>query len=214
MSRPAESGAALVEFHLVSLLVMLPMLLGILQVALIGTGYHVLALAAREAARAGAVDHARIDSMQRALAEQLLPLVVDLTRVNAQGGPPDFVADGLARAMEEVALYSDVQRIAPTREDFSDHARTRGGVSGIPNDALEFRSDAPGRTSGRSVQQANLLRIEVLYCHRLVVPFIDRILLSLLQRLDGDASHQRCYAADRLPLRVFSNAPMQSEARQ
>jgi hypothetical protein len=213
VTRPSETGAASIEFHLASLLVMLPLLLGILQVTLLCVGYHLLALAAYEAARAGSVDHAQLDSMRHAMAEQLIPLMIDLAQVDSSGGSVEQISTGLARAIEEVALFGEVQRIAPTVQDFSDHARSRDGRRGIPNDALQFRSDAPGPSSGRSVQQANLLRIRLRYCHRLVVPLIDRLLPPFLQILDGDPEHQRCYAAGRIPIRAVSSAPMQSEAR-
>jgi hypothetical protein len=125
----------------------------------------------------------------------------------------DLVLAARARAAVEAARFVVVERITPAAADFADHARPSTDGTSIPNDALEFRSSAPGRRSGRSIQQANLLRVRVRYCHALVVPLIDRILPALLQRLDSDPSHALCYAAGRVPLRVASSAPMQSEAR-
>jgi hypothetical protein len=205
-------GAALVEFQLAALLVMLPLLLGIVQMALLVCGYHVLSYASAEAARAGSVEHARTAAMMAALSDGLLPLHVDLTSVTAAGGPLELVAAARARSVADTLLHAAIERITPSDADFSDHGRTVAGQRSIPNDALEHRSTAPGRAGGRSLQQANLLRIRVRYCHALVVPLIDRLLLELLRRVDADPAHRRCYATGRVPLRVASSAPMQSEA--
>jgi hypothetical protein len=205
-------GAALVEFNLVALLIMLPLLLGIVQIALLVAGYHLLSFAAAEAARAGSVDHARTAAMRDALAEHLLPLHIDLTRIGADGGPLDLIIAARLRAVADAAVFARVDRLSPAAADFADHARRIGGRDAIPNDALEHRPDTPGGSGGRSLQQANLLRIQVRYCHALVVPLIDRVLPEILRRLDPLPDHQVCYAAGRVPLRVASSAPMQSDA--
>jgi hypothetical protein len=206
------SGAAMVEFQLAALLVMLPLLLGIVQMALLVCGYHVLSFAAAEAARAGSVEHARTAPMLAALSDGLVPLHVDLTSVTAAGGPLELVAAARMRAAGDTLLHAAIERVTPSDADFADHGRTVAGQRSIPNDALEHRSSVPGRAGGRSLQQANLLRIRVRYCHALVVPLIDRLLLGLLRGIDPDPAHQSCYAAGRVPLRVASSAPMQSEA--
>jgi hypothetical protein len=83
----------------------------------------------------------------------------------------------------------------------------------IPNDALESRSMAPGRRSGISLQQANVLRLEISYCRPLIVPFAGPLLVGTLRLLDHDLWHQRCYAAGRIPVRSEGVAPMQSDFR-
>jgi hypothetical protein len=122
------------------------------------------------------------------------------------------LAAARARAEADVRLFGTVERLRPSAEDFQDFARERDGRTGIPNDALEYRSTRAGARSGHSVQEANWLQIRVGYCHRLVVPLIDRLLPAVLARLDADVAHGRCYAAGRVPLSVESSAPMQSEA--
>jgi hypothetical protein len=212
MRTRTSRGAALVEFQVATLLVLIPLLLGIVQIALLICGYHVLSYSAAEAARAGAVEHARVAAMLTALSEGLVPLQIDLTRVTGEGGPVDLVLGARTRAVAEVLRYAAIERVTPSREDFADHGRIHSGQRAIPNDALEHRSPAPGRSGGRSLQQANLLRIRVRYCHALVVPLIDRILPALLERLDPTPEHRLCYSARRVPIRVSSSAPMQSEA--
>lgn len=201
----------MIEFHLIAISALLPLILGLFQIALLLSGFHVLHLAVAGAARAGAVDHARVETMRSALAEGLMPLLVDLTEIG-DSPPAELLASGRLRGEVEVARYARLERLTPTGEDFADHAREWQGRTGIPNDALEFRDASPGASSGRSVQESNRLRIRVRYCHALVVPFADRLLLGLLRRLDLDADAQACYLQDRIPLRVTTTFPMQSEA--
>jgi hypothetical protein len=203
-----------VEFQLVAVLALLPLLLGILQMALLVAGYHTISLAAAEAARAGSVDHARVATMRDAFADGLVPLLIDLTEIDARGGPLDRLVGAKGRAALEAVEYASIERVSPTAGDFADHGRSNGegGRRGIPNDALEFRSSTAGATDGHSIQQANLLRIRIRYCHALVVPLVDRLLPAVLRLLDGDSRDAVCYAAGRVPLRIASSAPMQSEA--
>jgi hypothetical protein len=214
MRRTRQIGAALVEFQIVALLALLPVILGTVQMAMLLSGFHVLSFAASEAARAGSIAHGDVSGMRNALAEGLTPLATDLTEVNDSGGPPERIVAGRLRAEREVVQFASIERTVPTSVDFADHGTSRGGRRVIPNDALEHRSKAAGSRSGRSIQQSNLLRIRVRYCHSLVVPLIDRMLPPLLQLLDNDPRHHHCYLAGRVPLQVLSSAPMQSDAWQ
>ena len=212
--RPTQEGTALVEFQVVALLALLPMVLGILQMTLLLCGFHVLSFAAAEAARAGSIDHARIGGMYEALADGLTPLVTDLAEAAADGGSLTSFVSARVNARREVLQFASIERMAPSAADFADHGRDERGQRAIPNDALEHRPSAVGSRGGLSLQQANLLRIRVRYCHALVVPLVDRLLPALLRVLDPDPGNQRCYLAGRVPLRVATSAPMQSEAWQ
>jgi hypothetical protein len=192
-----------VEFQIVALVALLPLVLGVLQVALLLVGHDALGFAVFEAARAGAVGHARQPAMVSGLAEGLMPFF--------GAGTADVVAARL-RAEREARLYARIERLSPTAQDFVDYGETEEGQRFIPNDALEYRSAVPRRGGGRTLQQANHLRIRVRYCHELVVPLIDRLLPAILQRLDVDPDAQVCYAAGRVPLRVEGSAPLQSAA--
>ena len=212
--RATARGAALLEFNLAAILALLPLLLGILQFALLGSAYHLLGFATAEAARAGSVGHARSDAMYSALAAGLVGLHADLGRLgSARAGEAAVeLASGRLKSEAEVRAFGAIERLSPSSGDFQDFARLRDGRNGIPNDSLEYRPSTPGARSGHSIQEANWLHIRVRYCHVLVVPFIDRLLPAILKRLDDDAANQRCYAAGRVPLRVTGSAPMQSEA--
>lgn len=210
--RTRARGMAMVEFQIVALTGLLPLLLGIVQIGQLLVAHHVLNFAASEAARAGAVDHARVPSMMEGLIDGLLPLFAEADRIDEDGGPLSAVLSARARAEIDVRRFGRIERLVPSSRDFDDHARTERGQRYIPNDALEFRDPAPGSAGGQSLQAANLLRIKVRWCHPLVVPLIDRLLPTLLARLDPDPEDLICYSAGRVPLRVVTTAPMQSAA--
>ena len=207
-----QRGAALLELQIVAMLALLPTILGIVQMALLSSAYHLLGYAAVEAARAGAVGNARLEPMYTALAAGLTGLPADLGRLT--GGSADATEVAAARLRAEIAVreHGRIERLNPTAADFEDFVREREGRRGIPNDSLEYRSSAPGSRSGHSVPEANWLRIRVTYCHPLVVPVIDRLLPPLLRSLDRDPLHQRCYLTGRVPLAAVGSLPMQTEA--
>jgi len=203
----------MIEFQVVALLALLPLSLGTLQLALLLVDNHHLDHAAFLAARHGAVRHGNMDDMRRAYAQALSTLYVvsdtPLDRSNVLGR----VATAYAAATADIAAHARVRLLSPQRDAQADFARLRGGHRVIPNDALEFRSAAPGARSGISLQQANVLRVEFTFCRPLVVPFARQLLLGTMRMVDHDPWHQRCYAAGRIPVRSEGVAPMQSDFR-
>ncbi len=190
------------------------MTLGMLQSAFLLVASHTLQYATFSAARAGAMANASPAVMQRALATGLIPLFA----VTADGVRADnvvgVVAAAFARAFAATQLYARLQVLSPSAESFDDFGSTEEGVRVIRNDDLEHRSVQPGSRSGLTIQQANLLRLRVTYCHELIVPFADRLLLATLRRLDLDPGSQFCYLRGRVPLVAESSINMQSDARQ
>ncbi|MEP7312427.1 MAG: hypothetical protein ABI859_07580 [Pseudomonadota bacterium] len=207
-----QRGAALVEFQIVTLLAMLPMTLGMLQSAFLLVASQTLHYATFSAARAGAMANANPAVMRRALATGLVPLFA----VTADGIRPDNVASvvtgAFARSFAATQLYATLTVLSPSAESFADFGVTEEGVRLIRNDDLAHRSAQPGRRSGLTIQQANLLRLRVTYCHELIVPFADRMLLATLRRLDLDPARQFCYLRGRVPLVAESSVNMQSDA--
>ena len=112
-----------------------------------------------------------------------------------------------------MALYLRLDVISPTAAAREDFAIERDGRRVIPNDALEFRSTARGGRSGLTLQQANLLELEAVWCHPLLVPLATELLIGLLRELDRDPWHQLCYLDHRVPIRSIGVAPMQSDFR-
>jgi hypothetical protein len=83
----------------------------------------------------------------------------------------------------------------------------------IPNDGLEYRTKVAGERSGLTLQQANILRLEVSWCRPLVVPFARELLLGALLAVDRDPWRRYCYSEGRVPIRSEGISPMQSDFR-
>jgi hypothetical protein len=203
----------MLEFQIVALLGLLPFLLGSLQVLLLLFAAHTVQFATFEAARAGSFQGADPAVMRRAFAIGLLPLHAASGQGANTADLVTTVGSAFLRSELAVSLYSDLEILAPTAAAFSDFAVEGASGRAIRNDGLEGRPITPGASSGQSIQEANLLRIRARYCHPLIVPFIDRLLLTTLRRLDDDAFSQRCYAADRVPLAGDAVINMQSDVR-
>lgn len=189
-------GVALVEFAIVALLALLPLALGVLQVALLYTSSRTLSHATFLAARAGAVDHGDRRTIERYLAKGLAPLRAGATRDLTPG---NVLADGgraYALAYAEV-LRPDRTRVRilnPTAASFADFGRIRDGRIEIPlTDAGQPTRAGP--RSGQTLADATLLRLRVDYCQPLVVPLADRMIVAVLRRVDPEPFRQACYAA-------------------
>ena len=196
-----QRGATLIEFALALLLGVMPMVLGILQVAALLVAKNELNLATFLAAREGAMTGAEPDVMRRVLARALVPLYVRAAR-NGTAQPAD-VALAYGHAWADVSTLDNVAVLNPTREQLNRFGIVRGGQRVIPNDSIEFRPAA--------VQDANVLTIEVTHCQPLVVPLAGSALVAALRAFDGDPRYQHCLAAGRTPVVARASIVMQSD---
>ncbi len=174
--RKWSSGQSIVEFLIVfPLLVML--VFGIIQFALMYQARATLNHATMLAARAGAIHNGNKVEMRRALAKGLTPLFA--SEPSMQGYDAAF-----HRAIAETdqfANLADVKVLNPTKATLVDFGRSRlDGAGGreLPSDTLSYRSTTPGTNSRISVQDANLLHLRVRYCYRLIVPLMDRVIYA------------------------------------
>lgn len=169
-----EKGVALVEW-VVSLPILLMLGLGCVQWALIWEAKTALNYAALLAARAGAVSSLDINKMNAALEKGLFPV------------------DRAIPARSLVGLHNyHIRILNPTKEafmDFGEQATSEPpclksdiatNQCEIPNDRLERRKLKVGRLSDVSIQDANLLKIDVLYAFKLRVPYIGPLLHKLV----------------------------------
>ena len=202
--RPGQrrhGGATLVEFALTLTLGVLPLVLGILQVAALLVARNNLNLAAFMAAREGTVSGADPAAMRRELARSLVPLYV---RVARDGNVPSTdVAVAYAAALADVTALDGLAVLAPTRAALDRVGFSRRGRRVIPNDSIQFRSP--------EVQAANVLTIEVTHCQPLVVPLAGPALAAVLAALDSDPRHRRCLAVGRAPIAARASMVMQSD---
>ena len=196
-----QLGATLIEFALALILGVLPMVLGILQVASLLVARNTVDLATFLAARQGAVSGAEPGAMIRELARGLVPLYVRASRGGMAGA--DAVALAYASAFADVSVLDSLQVLNPTRAALQRLGELRGGRRVIPNDYVEFRPLA--------AQDANVLTISVIHCQPLVVPLAGPALAAAMAWLDTDPRHQRCLAAGRAPIMARASLVMQSD---
>ena len=207
--RYRERGVAIAE-TVIALPILLALILGIIQFALIYEAKATLNHATLLAARAGAVEHAQPQAIRAGLARGLVPLY-----------SPDSSFQGyqstLARVTAAVAADARVRILNPTQEAFADFSEEVEGVREIPNDRLHVRSTALGTQSGLNIQDANLLRVQVMYGYELNVPlvnwFITRTLLAFDSDGGYDAFERQLLQRTRLPILSISTVRMHTPAR-
>jgi uncharacterized protein (TIGR02001 family) len=122
------------------------------------------------ALRAGAIDHGNRATMPQHLAKVLVPLY-------ARTSERIVVAPAVAQAFPDVRNPSRTRLriLNPSPASFRNFERDQNGERQMPNDNLQFRTEA-GRSSGQAIQEVNLLRIRVDYREQLILPFVDRII--------------------------------------
>lgn len=212
-----QTGASITEF-LVVMLALGPLVLGIIQVALIFHAKTILSYATFEAARAGAVQNGTRNSIQNALRRNILPFYgggsTNAQLISAYARSADLWVRPIPNTAVGAGATLDI--LSPTREAFADHGmRVNGrGVQFIPNDHLRFRPRNVGGTSRVDIQDANLLKIKITYGYKLIVPVINRFIAVTLRVLDP--GNMQYYLADppRLPIVSYATVRMQSDVQQ
>lgn len=206
--RGTQRGAAMVE-TLIVMPVLVMVILGAFQAALIYEAKATLNHATLQAARSGAVNNANINSIRSGLARGLLPLYSPESSI---GGLSSTLATEI---LPDVAT-SSIRILNPTQEAFSDFGVNVAGVREIPNDRLYLRPTTVGPASGLTIQDANILRVQVRYGYELKVPVVRWVFrLGLrLTRPGLDTVERAMLAANRLPMIATATVRMQTPARQ
>ncbi len=163
-------GQAMVEF-LIIIPVLILLIFGAFQATLIYSAKSGLNYAAFQAARLGAVNNAQYESMRRGLLRGMYPMFSQYPE-----------ATRMEKTAEEVDNFVLITRISPALNSFSawqiphDGLRSAGiTAQAIPNDNLMYRS---AQQNPVSIQDANLLKIRVQYCLKLIVPMVENLLSS------------------------------------
>lgn len=245
-----QRGATSVELA-IALIVVLLLGMGVLQFVFVYQTRLAIEQAVIEAARSGSTGHASDEALQRGLARGLAPLLY---------GADDAadLQLGEARALARIAAGQaegaiSLRRLNPTDEAFADWEEPAldgfgepiEGQVEIPNDNLDVRrtrsqpasgvaghrgSEPIGASSGVTLVDANLLRVELVYGTRLTVPVAGRALAATLRGWygcnggGGGGGAGTGSAADlcphllaeppRLPLRAVATIRMMSPARR
>lgn len=185
-----SSGTGTIEF-LVIFLLFAGLFLGLFEMTRIHRTKHVLNTATFAAARSGSLHHARVDAMNAELANGMTPVLMTSGRS----------AESLVLARQRAAALlappgTGVQIVSPTRQTYEHFRRPQwtrfeGQAAdswqlAMPNDNLRQRpreTSSVADGSGMSeinLQDANLLKIRSVWCHRLVTPVLDRVIFDIL----------------------------------
>ncbi|HUA82059.1 MAG TPA: pilus assembly protein [Dyella sp.] len=149
-----------------------------LQAILFYRGKATVDYAAQEAARAGALYGADMGQMQKGFARGLTPLYA--TAASSRNPLGVYEAFKTAQLQITTMGVGSITVISPTTSAFDDFKEAQyDGTMALPNDSLNFRSNKLGGRSGLSVQDANILKIQVTYKFPLIVPIIDRLIGTL-----------------------------------
>lgn len=218
-SRSRASGQALAEY-LVMIPVLLLLLLGTVQFALMFVAKTALDLAAFDGARRAAVENGSSTAMREGIAQGLLPLYDKGLQGTTSLSYGDTLEDRLyVAAIVANPLKVEIKVLNPTSADFQNFGTTihylqANGQSGtyqdaIPNARLLYDTKTAGNVT---IQDANVLRIRVHYCYPLIVPFVNTIITTTMELDPGSAWNAQCYAQGGVPLVADGTALMQSPA--
>jgi hypothetical protein len=210
-SRRAVRGVATVEFFVVAIFALLPILLGTLQICLLLVANHHVDFASFAAARQGAVSNGDVRAMQSGFVQSIVPLFIASDAPIDRDNVSARVMGAYPRAAADVTLFARFRTLSPGDAAQREFAISRNQRRVIPNDALAYRGSGAERDGGYSLHDANLLKVEVTYCQPLIVPFARQLLIATLRSIDQDLWHQYCYASGRVPLRSVGVTPMQSD---
>ena len=173
----------------------LALLSGLFEMTRVFRTKHVLNNATFVAARAGALNDARLPPMNAELANDTSTLFPNASASALGLGSAMAQSRKFAAALR--AAGGGIQIVSPTRSVFKEFNKQQylpdSGSSGglqkidvIPNDNLRWRSDAvasvnvDGQSHDMNLQDANLLKIRTLWCHRLIVPALDRVIYEII----------------------------------
>lgn len=170
--RARRTGQALVEFLIIYPTLLL-LVLGGFQFALLYQAKSTLNYATFMAARQGALKNGKMTSIKDGLAGGMTPLFA--TTKDDYG---DFFKARVIAAVEVFnPLNTKIDVLSPTADAYNAHKADSESGTEIPNDNLMYRPTTV--KGGMSVQDANLLTIQVTYCTRLIVPIVNRVIYSL-----------------------------------
>jgi len=162
------------------------------------------------AARAGALDNARMQPMRLALARALTPLQPSARNVGA------FETRVISKTLPDILLHARLRILNPTREAFADHGqRNRSGERYLPFRDIHQRPSKIGQSSQLSLQDATLLRVQVSYGYPLRVPYAGWFIAKAALGAswlgsEWDIREQIMLRSNRLPIVATATVRVQS----
>ncbi|MGA0570786.1 TadE/TadG family type IV pilus assembly protein [Variovorax sp. VNK109] len=183
-----QRGQSMVEY-LIILPSLLLLVLGTIQFGLLYQIKSQVNYATFAAARQGALKNGSTNAVKDAFGAAMTPLFTpgptfgDLLRGRAVGAIEAFNP-----------MVTSIKRINPPpdadlkKDQAAGLLKTDPAYPGyliIPNDNLLYRPDTVFANSKVNVQDANLLKIRVTYCAKLIVPLANLVFYSLVNGLEG-----------------------------
>jgi len=195
---------AIIE-SLIVLPLLLLLLLGIVQYSFIYTTKSTLDYATFMSARAGAVDHASKDSIIGGLVQSMVSLT-------APAQDDSSLISSFNNVRMDFENYSRVKILNPTQEAFIDFGvkSIHHGRLEIPNEMLHVADSQVGYNSQVNIQDANLLKIQVLYGYPLKVPFVSHFIIQAAKWYIQDPEKLYFLQRNRLPILSTATVRMQS----
>jgi len=174
---------------------------GLFEMTRIFQAKHTLNQATFSAARAGALNDARLRPMTAKLASSMAD------RYTYDASPAGVIeAQARARLYGEAiqAAGGGVRIVSPTLDIFQAlNTRQYLKIEGdderryqevIPNDNLRWRARRTASVSDGDInlQDANLLKIRSVWCYRLIVPALDRVIYSIVNTFNTSDRQSVC----------------------
>lgn len=179
---PARArGQSLVEY-LIILPSLLLLVMGAIQFGLLYQIKSQVNYATFLAARQGALKNGSTTAIKDAFAAGMTPLFTPTPDV---GGMLRGRAVGMIEAFNPLA--TQIERVNPpdsVKDDFKIDDPNDANSWIIPNDNLQYRSTAVGSNSQLNIQDANILKIRVTYCAKLIVPLANVAIYSLVNGIE------------------------------
>ena len=199
-----QRGQSMVEFAVVFIPMMF-LILAAIQFVLIYQTKITLNYATFEAARAGSLDKASRKAIDNGFTRGFAPLFARFatTRTDDKPGYKELsekvtIARHLVRN-EIDEKFVKIQLLNPTENMFRSFPNNT-----IPNDNLSFRK--PVR--GINLQDANLLKIRVTYCMKLIVPMVSNFINLVAGGSCSDPKEKRFPIVSQTIMRMQSPAEM------
>lgn len=214
----SQRGQGTIEFQIISVLVLFPLLMGVIQMGLLIVSKNTLNVATLGAARAGAASGGDRVAMQSALDIGLSPLHVGFAKEHTGVGMADVTAVNYGPVLTEAIgvskltniTFSTITVLNPTIDSFRDFGASTKLGTVIPVTNV-YDNKAVGSYSGQTRADALLLKVEVRYCQELVIPIIKDLILKVLNPTPGSGpgsiplsaaalKDRACYLQERVPL--------------
>jgi hypothetical protein len=210
-SRARQRGAATIEFQIISFMVLIPLLMGVLQMGLLVVAKNTINVATLATARAGAASGGNKGAMNHALALGLAPLHVSTGKRISGVGMGDITSANYAAVMGaalaesklSTVAYGKIRVLNPTTASFKDFGYKHPKLGTVIPVTGVLDNNTVGGSSKQTRADALLLKIEVRYCYEMDVPVINDIISGVMVGLFSGASVEErlCYALKRVPIR-------------